>query len=120
MTLCPTPRLIDKMLFHYKEMNDAVDLSYPEKVQFATTLKINPEPIVLQVRINLHVYLKLILVNKVSNCIRFFTFPKITEENDFLKCAGIIKKKFVAFMLSRKYCSVYYYIHWMPPGDTLV
>ena len=49
MVVCPTERLVDKMLFAYKEKADAVDLRYPEKLQLITTLRINQEPILLQV-----------------------------------------------------------------------
>ena len=51
MTTCPSERLLDKIIFAYKEKADAVDLRYPEKLQLVTTLAINQEPIILQVRI---------------------------------------------------------------------
>ena len=47
---CPTARLIDHILFRYREKNDAVDISGAEKVQLVTTIRFNPEPVLLQVK----------------------------------------------------------------------
>lgn len=45
---CPSLRLIDHMLFRYREKYDAVDMSAAEKTQLVMTIRYNPEPVLLQ------------------------------------------------------------------------
>ena len=49
LTKCPSQRLVDQIVDKYKEKADAIDMSFPEKLGLITTLKINPEPLMLQV-----------------------------------------------------------------------
>ena len=67
MVVCPTERLVDKMLFAYKEKADAVDLRYPEKLQLITTLRINQEPILLQVTFQLVDIMSIAIIFQIQN-----------------------------------------------------
>ena len=49
LTKCPSQRLVDKIVDKYQEKADAIDVSFPEKLGLIATLKINPEPLLLQV-----------------------------------------------------------------------
>ena len=67
MVVCPTERLVDKMLFAYKEKADAVDLRYPEKLQLITTLRINQEPILLQVTFQFVDIMSIAIIFQIQN-----------------------------------------------------
>ena len=67
MVVCPTERLVDKMLFAYKEKADAIDLRYPEKLQLITTLRINQEPILLQVTFQFVDIMSIAIIFQIQN-----------------------------------------------------
>jgi len=48
LTVCPTERLLEKIMDRYREKLDAVNLSARERIQLILTIMLNQEPIIFQ------------------------------------------------------------------------
>lgn len=48
LTVCPTERLLEKIMDRYVEKLDAIDLSARERMQLIVTIMLNQEPIIFQ------------------------------------------------------------------------